>query len=167
MENKPRAEHIIFYFGEIDCRRAAWKYANDTQQDIYTVIEETLENYFAFINTIQLLGYPNISVIGTILPITPDELHRINSTRGPRAPFANQKARTKLTLYFNKRLQQHANFQNFGYFDITEMMLDPETGMADEKFIRDYCLESHCRYSEIVPIYNDTLTKHLCKLGLM
>ena len=167
MENKPRAEHIIFYFGEIDCRRAAWKYANDTQQDIYTVIEETLENYLAFINTIQLLGYSNISVIGTILPITPDELYRINSTRDSRAPFASQKARTKLTLYFNKRLQQHASCQNFGYFDITEMMLDPETGMADEKFIRDYCLESHCRYSEIVPIYRDTLIKHLRKLKLM
>ena len=101
------------------------------------------------------------------MPITPDELHRINSTRDPRAPFANQKARTKLTLYFNKRLQQHANCQNFGYFDITKMMLDPETGMADEKFIPDYCLEPHCRYSEIVPIYRDTLTEHLRKLKLM
>ena len=167
MKKKPKTEHILFYFGEIDCRRAAWKYANDTQQDIYKVIEETLENYFAFINTIQLLGYPNISIIGVILPITPDELYRINSKRDLRTPFVSQEARTKLTLYFNERLQQHASRQSFGYFDITEMMLNPETGMADEKFIPDYCLEAHCRFSEIVPIYKDILTKHLCKLELM
>jgi len=37
------------------------------------------------------------------------------------------------------------------------MMLDPETGMADEKFIPDYCLESHCRFSEAVPVYRNTL----------
>ena len=167
MNKKPKAEHILFYFGEIDCRRAAWEYANDTQQDIYKVIEETLENYFAFINMVQLLGYPNISIIGVILPITPDELYRINSKRDLRAPFVSQEARTKLTLYFNKHLQQHASRQNFGYFDTTEMMLDPKTGMADEKFIPDYCLEAHCRYSEIVPIYRDTLTEHLRKLKLM
>ena len=53
MKNRPRAEHILFNFGEIDCRRAAWKYANDTQQDIYTVIEETLENYFTLHLLIQ------------------------------------------------------------------------------------------------------------------
>ena len=167
MKNRPKAEHILFNFGEIDCRRAAWKYANDTQQDIYTVIEEALENYFTFINTIQLLGYPNLSIIGAILPITPNELYHVLSTRDLRTPFVSQKARTKLTLYFNKRLQQHASRQNFGYFDTTEMMLDTKTGMADEKFIPDYCLETHCRYSEIVPIYRDTLTEHLRKLKLM
>jgi hypothetical protein len=113
---------IIFCLGEIDCRCHINKHINETTT-YEDAINNIVENYFEAIklNIItSQLKLKNVCVYN-IVP----HIQKYNTNENPGQPFlGSDEERKNYVLYFNKKIKEKYNENNYIFFDIYDKYID-------------------------------------------
>lgn len=111
---------VIFSFGEIDCRCHIHKHINETTS-YETIIDSIVENYILMIldNTKR---FENLKIC---VYNVPPPVHKHNCLENSEQPFlGSDEDRQKYVLYFNIKLKQICEKNNFIFFDIYNKYID-------------------------------------------
>lgn len=124
-------DSIIFCFGEIDCRCHVHKCI--TKEKTYKdIIDELVENYMKAINLNLEVSDIKIDKIGVYNVIPP--VRRYRTAENPKFPYlGTDDERKQYILYFNEKLKEKCNENNFIFFDIYNKYCDNE-GFLNLKF---------------------------------
>jgi hypothetical protein len=143
---------LIFSFGEIDCRCNIKKHT--TEENYKENIDNIVLNY---IETIKL----NISLLEIkikkicIYNVVPPP-HKNGSLENKDYPFlGTDDERLNYALYFNKKLKEHCEYNNYVFFDVYEKYSDkfgfliPEYSdghvhIINSKFINEFIKSNVC-----------------------
>lgn len=113
---------IVFSFGEIDCRCHVHKHAIHGKT-YKNVIDDIVNNYIDAVNIITLnsgLKFKNICIYN-IVP--PTEKHNIKENK--RYPhLGSDQERKSYILYFNKKLKEKCNENNWIFVDVYDKYCD-------------------------------------------
>lgn len=167
LDMAPVHARLLFFFGEVDCRRAAWAAAEKTGDPIDRIIEGTVTAYVRFLDSLQAEGHGPITIVGPILPITDDERFATVVRNDPRALPIPQSERTRITDRFCALCRAACAERGWGYIDVADAMRDPLTGQASETFIGDDPWDAHARMAPIAACLAAALDRHLADTGLL
>jgi hypothetical protein len=135
-----RADRVLVQFGEIDCRRAAWKAALDSRRPVEETIRESaahLENYVAR----EILPHNRqILLLGAKPQIIGDEDFYRNAAEDERTVFQPLAERERITLAFNALLRQAAERLRIGYADLDHVLAEEK---GRQQFFRDAFWDSY------------------------
>lgn len=133
-------DSIIFCLGEIDCRAHIHKYVNENIS-FQTIIDDIIENYFEAIK-LNIEGYKNIKVIiynvlppGNVSNVHTE--HEINTyilvkTKNHIPWKGSNNERMQYHLYFNQKLKEYCEKNNFIFMDIYDKYCD-ENGLLKKE----------------------------------
>ena len=113
---------IIFCFGEIDCRCHIHKHINELNT-YENIIDEIINNYFEAIKLnihTSKFKLKNICIYNIVPPI-----QKFNTWENPEYPYlGSDEERKNYVLYFNKKLQEKCNENNYIFFNIYDKYID-------------------------------------------
>lgn len=149
-------EHILFCFGEIDCRAHVLLQAEKQKLPPETIINHIVERYLSIILEIRQAGF--LPLVWGVIPSAPTDInHRI--TVPPQYLFHGScKERNRVSQAFNQTLKQRANAGHIPYLDIFESLWS-EAGGVDRSFYSD---EIHLS-QKAMPLALEALKKVLPK----
>jgi len=120
--NVKDGDTIIFCLGEIDCWCHINKHINETNT-YEDIIDKIVCNYFEAIklNVItSQLKLKNVCVYNVVPPV-----QKHNTQEDSRQPYlGSDEERKKYVLYFNKKLKEKCNENNYIFFDIYDKYID-------------------------------------------
>jgi hypothetical protein len=154
-----RADRVLVNFGEIDCRRAAWKAAADTGRPVEELIGQAAERLEAYVSREILPHNRKAVLIGAKPQIIGDEDFYRNSLEDERTIFKPLAERERITLDFNARLKSAATRLKIGYADIDHVLADEP---SRRKFFRKafwdtYTTDTHGNVDYFASLYFDRL----------
>jgi hypothetical protein len=118
---------LIFCFGEIDCRCHIHKHISK-EKSFQDVVDEIIEKYIQGILT--CIKSLKVKVKVSVFNVVPT-VRRDDALENEAFPFlGSDEERKSYVLYFNEKLKEHCEKQNFIYFDIYNFYAD------DEGFLR-------------------------------
>lgn len=144
---------LLFLLGEVDCGFVIWYYAEKFGNSVEDQLERSLKNYEQFLLEIKKMGFQKISVLSAPLPTIVDGQDWGDIAKKRTEVKATQLDRTNLTLKFNQGMKAVAMNNGFTYVDITEEMLDTNTGLIRSSFKHKNTNNHHLddsRYSEAI-----------------
>jgi len=120
--NIENGDTIVFCLGEIDCRCHVHKHITDTN-DYKSVIDIIIDNYFAAIKlTVETsqIKLKNVCVYNVVPPI-----EKQKTPENPLQPYlGTDEERKTYVLYFNERLKEECQKNNYIFFDIYDKYTD-------------------------------------------
>jgi len=143
---------LFFLLGEVDCGFVIWYRAEKHGITIEEQLHTSIDNYFTFLKNTKNKGYNDINVISVSLPTIVDNYDWRDHISFRSEVTANQKARTDLTLHYNKLLEEKCKEHNFNFIDITAEQLDKKTGIIKPKFLNSQKWNHHLKDDEISKI---------------
>lgn len=161
LREDPTYARLLFFFGEVDCRRAAWAAAARSARPIDEIIDDAIGNYIGFIDRLAAAGHGPITIIGPILPITDDDRYAVVVRNDPRAPAVSQAERSRISDVFSVGCRAACRERGWGYFDIASDMRDPQTGLASVAFVGDDPWDAHARMDLTADRFATALARHL------
>lgn len=121
---------IIFCLGEIDCRCHVHKHVSETNP-YENIINDIVNNYIEAIKInviISQLRLKNVCVYNVVPTV-----QKHNTWDNPEYPFLGTDEERKLyVLYFNKKLREKCNENNFIFFDVYDKYTD-ENGFLNKQ----------------------------------
>ena len=161
LKARPVYARLLFFFGEVDCRRAAWAAAAKLGRPIDWVIEDAVARYIGFIDALAAEGHGPISVVGPILPVTDDARLADVVRNDPRVTMVSQAERTRVTDRFHALARLACAERGWGWMDIAGAMRDPATGLAAATFTGDDPWDAHARMDVTAACLAEALGRHL------
>jgi len=133
IRDKPRTATVVFHLGEVDCGYVIWYRADKHHEPVELQMKNSVDAYFEFIDELRDLGFRRIIITGATLPTITDR-DQVGEVVVKRSSItATQKERTELTLRYNDSLRRGAAARHLPYVDIDQDVLDPATGVVDER----------------------------------
>jgi len=126
-----QADRVIVQFGEVDCRRAAWKAAAVSGRPVEEMVGESVAQLESYVRAEILPHNKRVLLLGAKPQIIGDEDFYRNSLVDERTIFKPLAERERVTADFNARLRQAAERLRVDYADIDHVL-------ADEKSRRKY-----------------------------
>jgi surface carbohydrate biosynthesis protein len=139
------ADRVIINFGEIDCRRAAWKAAEKSNQTIDETIADSATHLRTYVER-EILPYnKNVILVGAKPQIIGDDDFYKNSLADERTIFKPLEEREKVTLNFNRQLRDFAGKLKVDYIDLDEEIRDETSRRKffDQVFWDAYTDDTH------------------------
>jgi surface carbohydrate biosynthesis protein len=124
-ELRPRitlADRVLINFGEIDCRRAAWKAAATSGRAIDETISESAAHLQTYIEREVLPYNKKVLLLGAKPQIIMDDDFYKNSIVDERTIFKPLDQRERVTLSFNAQLKAIASKLNIDYADLDSVL---------------------------------------------
>jgi hypothetical protein len=121
------ADRVIINFGEIDCRRAAWKAAATESRPIEDTIADSSAHLEAYVAREILPHNRNVLMLGAKPQIIADEDFYRNTLVDERIVFKPLPERERITRMFNGLLQQASARLNVDYADIDHVLASEES----------------------------------------
>ena len=153
------ADRVIINFGEIDCRRAAWKAAETSGR----TIDETITNSVSHLRTYverEILPYNrNVILVGAKPQIIGDNDFYKNSLADERTIFKPLEQREKVTLNFNRQLRDFAGKLKVDYIDLDDELKDEASRQRffDQAFWDTYTDDTHGNADYFARLYFERL----------
>lgn len=156
------AERVFLYFGEVDCRRAAWKAASVSGKSIEETLAQAADHLEAYLTEHILPRNRQVTLLGAKPQIVQDGDFYKNSLEDDRIIFKPLEERQAATGYFNGLVQQMAERHSLGYLDIDHVLADEAAREAFFKqvFWHDYSTDTHGNIDYFATLYHERL-KHL------
>ena len=153
LKNAKRFQSVILQLGEVDCGFVIWYYAEKYSVSIDKQLNKSLNNYMAFILQIKQLGFEDIIVMSAPLPTIADNQDWGNVANARREISASLKERTALTLRYNALLAENCKQNDIRMLDLTQFLLDENTGLLQHEFLNADKLDHHLNseaYADII-----------------
>ena len=153
------ADHIIINFGEIDCRRAAWKAAETSGRTIDEAIASSVAHLQTYVER-EILPYnKKIILVGAKPQIIGDNDFYKNSLADDRTIFKPLEEREKITLNFNRQLRDFAGKLKVDYIDLDDELRDDASRRKffDQAFWDTYTDDTHGNADYFARLYFDRL----------
>lgn len=133
IREKPRTAIVVFHLGEVDCGYVIWYRADKYDEPVELQMDSSIAAYFEFIDELRDLGFTRFIITGATLPTITDD-DQVGEVVVKRSSItATQKERTELTLRYNAALRREAEARGLPYVDIDQDVLDPATGVVDDR----------------------------------
>jgi surface carbohydrate biosynthesis protein len=155
------ADRVLINFGEIDCRRAAWKAAAVSGRTIEETIAESVAHLKAYVEREILPHNKKVLVLGAKPQIIGDEDFYANSLADERTVFKPLEEREKVTLDFNRRLKSFAAELKIDYADIDHVLADDASRRTffDNAFWDSYTDDTHGNADYFAQLYFERLKR--------
>lgn len=129
---------IVIMLGECDCSFALWVRSDRLKVAPESLIDDSLAGVRRLLDRIQSdpkhIG-KKIVIAGAILPTISDDAAATQENILRRNVAVSQFDRTRLVLAYNERLSLMAAELGLLYIELTEQILNPETGLVDLRFV--------------------------------
>jgi hypothetical protein len=162
---KPNVIPVI-HLGEVDCGFVIWYRAQKHNETIAHQLRESIAAYFAFVDELRANGYSRIVVTGAILPTIRDEQSWGEVANARREVSATLKQRTDLTLRYNRLLHKGARERKILFIEITENILNKQTGVIDDMFRHRAETNHHLHPNRVGLLWATALNRLVRKRGL-
>lgn len=129
----PKGSHVLFCFGEIDCRAHILKQAEKQKIRLENVIKECVVRYFSVIKEIKNMGY--YPVVWNVIPPTSRMDLRPETHEYPT--YGSQNRRNEVTVLFNRYLDKLCNESNIPMISIYDKLVDNKGNAKSDFYIDD------------------------------
>lgn len=152
IRDKPRESIITIHLGEVDCGFVIWYRAAKYDESVDSQMNQSIEAYFEFVDELLDAGFERIIVTAATLPTITDndQVGEVAIKRG--SITATQLQRTELTLRYNRLLEENALHRGLPFADISSHVLDPLTGLVDNR-MRNPNPEDHHMRGNLAAVY--------------
>jgi surface carbohydrate biosynthesis protein len=153
------ADRVIINFGEIDCRRAAWKAAVVSGRTIDETIADSVSHLQTYVER-EILPYnKNVILVGAKPQIIGDDDFYKNSLVDERTIFKPLEEREKVTLNFNHQLRDFAHRLKIDYIDLDDHLSDEASRRRffDHAFWDTYTDDTHGSADHFARLYFERL----------
>mgnify|MGYP000583064958 CR=1 FL=1 len=131
---------VVTLLGEVDCGFVIWYYAQRDDINVYKAAEKAIENYKNLL--IEASAKAKTFVISAPLPtIGGNETHG-NVAQERSKIKSTQEERTKLTLYFNKKIHEFCLSNNIEFVDLDSVSMG-ENGLISNTLINQNKSDHH------------------------
>lgn len=140
----PRRSAVpVMHLGEVDCCFVIWWRAAHLAEGVEVQLEASLAAYAEFVDALLAAGYPTVVITGATVPTIRDGQEWGDVANKRREVAVPLRERTQLTLRYNARLASLAAERGCPFIDISPQVLNPETGVVDDRFRSDDPLDHH------------------------
>lgn len=142
-----RFEHfdtVLVVLGECDCSYALWQIAAARGTAPAELLGRSLDGVRRLVGRIrdgEVGRGKRVVLVGAPLPTVDDAAAARQENLLRRDIAATQRQRTELVLQFNAGLRALAAALQTGYFELSDALLDPASGLVDRRFVA--CPEDH------------------------
>ncbi len=157
----PKQSTLVFMLGEVDCGFVIWYRAQKYTNPVETQFEQSLENYFQFVQNTEMQGYRNIVLASAPLPTILDGQDWGDIANARREVTATLIERTELTRRYNQRLRLFCDQNAMSFLDFEAETTNSATGLINDRFRHSNPLNHHFSSEAIAPI----LVQKLATLG--
>ncbi len=164
LKNKRKSSTILIQLGEVDCGFVIWYRSQKYNISIEEQLNISLNNYFKFLKYLKNIGFKTIIILGAILPTIKDNVKELGEVANLRKEVkASQKERTDLTLKYNRLLKEFSVKNDFKYIEITDYIINKETGLVDDQYANQDKRDHHLSNEKTAPFW----IKELKQLGIL
>ncbi len=153
------ADRVLVYFGEIDCRRAAWKAAATSGRTIEETIDESVQHLETYVSREILPHTRKVVLLGAKPQIIRDEDFYRGSLEDERIVFKPLQERERITLRFNAGVKAVSGRMGLRYADIDHVLADEASRDAffRNAFWDAYTDDTHGNMDYFATLYHDRL----------
>ena len=154
-----KADRVLIYFGEIDCRRAAWKAAAVSGRPIEETIDESVQHLEAYVSREILPHTRKVVLLGAKPQIIRDEDFYRNAQVDERIVFKPLPERERITLRFNAGVRAVSEKLGLAYADIDHVLADEASREAffRNAFWDNYTDDTHGNVDYFASLYHERL----------
>jgi FkbM family methyltransferase len=119
-------ENILICFGEIDCRAQVKKNMDEQNKDYIELIDEIIDRYFQFIDTL----YNKNIILFSVTPELKEEPFMFYYREKPEAfdkPRGTYSERRKFKEYFNQKVKEECSKKGYKFLSIYDYLVDGDT----------------------------------------
>lgn len=158
-ERMAQAERVVVNFGEVDCRRAAWKAAVSSGKPIEQEIAESAARLEAYLAQEILPHNRSVLLVGAKPQIIADDDFYKNALEDERTVFQPLAERERVTLLFNSLARKAAQRLNIDYTDIDHVLADEKSRRQFFKraFWDEYTSDTHGSVDYFASLYFERL----------
>lgn len=151
----PDCAQVLIYFGEVDCRRAAWKAAAVQGKPIEATLAEAAAHLETYLVEQILPRNRRVTLLGAKPQIVGDEDFYQNSLEDERIVFKPLPERQAATAYYNGLVRDIASRHGLGYVDIDDVLAEPASREAffKQAFWHDYSTDTHGNLDYFAQLY--------------
>lgn len=129
--------HILFGFGEIDCRAHILLQSENQNRPLEDIISEVVARYLSVIRKTKQAGFRPL--IWNVVPSAPTDINQRITVPPQYLFYGSVSERNTVTRIFNRELAAGAETDAIPFLDIFDRLLTPE-GDVDRSW---YCDEIH------------------------
>lgn len=149
----------LFCLGEVDCGFVIWHRAQRRGESVENQLDRAIDNYTSILET---AGDPQRIVALSAPPPTILDGQNWGEVANLRSEVtATLAERTDLTQRFNRRLQEVCQTAGYRFIDFAAELIDPETGVIDDRYRHDDPCDHHLNPDTATPI----LERRLREIG--
>lgn len=158
-----RADRVLVYFGEIDCRRAAWKAAQTSGRPIEEMILESSVRLRDYVQREILPHNKSVLLLGAKPQIIADDDFHKNALEDERTVFQPLAERERITLLFNSQVRDVAARLHIDYADIDHVLAGEKSRREFFKkvFWDGYTTDTHGNVDYLAGLYHQRLQEFL------
>jgi hypothetical protein len=145
-----KAKTAIVMLGEVDTGFVIWYRADKYKTPVSEMLEKALINYQKLLTTLSRTF--RVICISTPLPTIKDGLYWGEVANARKDIKATQLQRTRLTIQFNKRMQDFCKKNGISYLSFDEESIG-EDGLVDSRLINSNSADHHYKrdvYAEMI-----------------
>lgn len=154
-----RADRVVIHFGEVDCRRAAWKAAAVSGRPIEDMIAQSVAQLENYVRQEVLPHNKTVLLLGAKPQIVGDEDFYKNALDDERIVFKPIEERERITVSFNAQVREAASRLNVDYADLHRVMVDEKSRRQFFKkvFWDTYTNDTHGNADYLAGLYFQSL----------
>jgi surface carbohydrate biosynthesis protein len=154
-----QADRVLVQFGEVDCRRAAWKAAAVSGHSIEQAIGESAAQLENYVRAEVLPHNKTVLLLGAKPQIVGDEDFYRNSLDDERIVFKPIEERERVTVSFNAQLREAARKLKVDYADLHHVMADEKSRRQFFKKVYwdGYTTDTHGNVDYLATLYFERL----------
>lgn len=158
-QNINKNDPVLFMLGEVDCGFTIWHKVEKEGKNLEDCLDIACDNYQAFITEIYNMSRGEVHIISAI-PTSLGPEDDIGDVANYRKHIsASKKARTELSIRFNSRMKDFAISNNYNFIDIDDQLIDPETGVLNEKYRNEDESDHHLSDVMLAPVFQEMFKK--------
>lgn len=157
--NLGSADRVLVQFGEVDCRRAAWKFAAESGCDIRDALAEAARHLERFVQASIVPHNRRIVMLGAKPQIIQDaDFHR-NAQDDERIVFKPLTERQAATDHFNALQREMAARFDVDYVDVDHALRDEKSRgeFYRNAFWHDYSTDTHGNLDYFAQLHFESL----------
>lgn len=149
----------VIQLGEVDCGFVIWYRAAKYGESVEDQVDLSIAAYFEFVDLLVSEGYRNVVITAATVPTIRDGQDWGGVANARREVTATLRQRTDLTLAYNARLRGEAASRALPFIDLTDMVLDRDTGLVADCFRHPNPANHHLDPEKLGPLWAAELNR--------
>lgn len=159
-------QKVLLQLGEVDCGFVIWHRAQRHDITVSEQLEETLDSYTSFLDTLTGRRFVQVIVLSAPAPTIVDDRDGWGAVANLRSAItATQRERTDLTVAFNDELRARCASRGVTFVDVTTQHIDPGTGLIAPQYVRESTDDHHLADEPYAALIGSALSPILARPG--